>query len=61
MQRLFRVTPPLGTHGPALATSSIPPLSVRPCGTQETFCQFSFLQTSVSGMGYPLIGNANHC
>jgi hypothetical protein len=27
------VTPPLGTRGPALAASTIPPLSVRPCGT----------------------------
>ena len=28
------VTPPLGTRGPALAASTIPPLSVRPCGTR---------------------------
>ena len=34
VQRLFRVTPPLGTRGPASAASTIPPLSVRPCGTR---------------------------
>ena len=28
------MTPPLGTRGPALAASTIPPLSVRPCGTR---------------------------
>jgi len=28
------VTPPLGTRGPALAASTIPPLSVWPCGTR---------------------------
>ncbi len=34
VQRLFRVTPPRGTRGPALAASTIPPLSVRPCDTR---------------------------
>jgi hypothetical protein len=29
------VTPPLGTRGPALAASTIPPLSVRPFGTRS--------------------------
>jgi len=29
------VTPPLGTRGPALAASTIPPLSVQSCGTRE--------------------------
>ena len=28
------MTPPLDTRGPALAASTIPPLSVRPCGTR---------------------------
>ena len=28
------MTPPLGARGPALAASTIPPLSVRPCGTR---------------------------
>ena len=31
----FRVTPPLGTRGPAFAAITIPQLSVRPCGTRE--------------------------
>ena len=41
------MTPPLGTRGPALAASTIPALSVRPCGTRFSNTQSVLLLCSL--------------